>query len=401
MGLNTTRIDSDGRTLELERDGQRRSLDISSPGAIAAHTGWELPLQALPHWLKGVPAPGRDGGRTGTGSRRTSRESLHPGRLAGQLPGVRPIPGRYSLPTRMRIHRGDTSARLIIRRWEDAARLMALSLPAPAKLNLFLHITGRRPDGYHRLQTLFQLLDFGDTLHFTPNRCPGGDPGRGPGVDPSPGDNLMLRAARALAPDRGGVHIQVHKRIPAGGGLGGGSSDAATTLLALNHLWQLGYSNRQLQAIGVELGADVPVFVAGSSAWAEGIGEQLTPVSLPERHFLVIAPNCQVSTREIFSRRELTRDSAPIKIAAFFEGTSRNDLQSVVRNLHPEVDNALKWLENFGEAKLTGSGACIFAEFAGRAEAERVLAQMPGQWRGFTARGINTSPLHEALALID
>ena len=275
--------------------------------------------------------------------------------------------------------------------------MTGLTLPAPAKLNLFLHITGRRADGYHELQTLFQLLDFGDTLHFEAT----GDGAltlEGPELGIAPQDNLLLRAARLLPADpHAGARIRLEKRIPAGGGLGGGSSDAATTLLALNRLWRLGYSSEVLQAMGRELGADVPVFVAGHSAWAEGVGERLTPVELPERWYLVISPGCHVSTGEIFKRPELTRNSPPITIAAFFAGDSRNDCQPVVRDLYPEVDNALIWLEKTGDARLTGTGACVFASFQSRAEADAVRQQVPAGWTAFVARGVNRSPVLEQL----
>ena len=272
-----------------------------------------------------------------------------------------------------------------------------LSLLSPAKLNLFLHITGRRPNGYHELQTLFQLLDWGDSLHFTANNS-----GQVTLGDSSLGipheENLIVRAARLLPGAKPGVHIEVEKRIPTGGGLGGGSSNAATTLLALNHLWQLGLSNEELQSLGAQLGADVPVFTAGRTAWAEGVGEILTPVELPPNWYLVIAPDCHVSTAEIFSNEQLTRDTSPIKIAAFFEGHSRNDCQNLVRDLYPEVDNALKCLENFGEARLTGTGACVFACFQGEPEARSALGQLPKQLTAFVAQGLNESPVLRALA---
>ncbi len=275
--------------------------------------------------------------------------------------------------------------------------MTTLSASAPAKLNLFLHITGRRDDGYHELQTLFQLLDFGDTLHFEVT----GDGElslESPELGIPAEDNLIMKAARLLRADTGaGARIRLDKRIPAGGGLGGGSSDAATTLLALNHLWQLGHSNTTLQAMGRELGADVPVFVAGHSAWAEGVGERLTPVDLPERWYLVISPDCHVATGEIFARPELTRNTPPITIAAFFAGGSRNDCQTVVRNLYPEVDNALIWLDKAGDARLTGTGACVFASFQSRAEADAVQQQVPAGWTAFVARGVNRSPVLEQL----
>lgn len=273
----------------------------------------------------------------------------------------------------------------------------SLSLPAPAKLNLFLHITGRRADGYHELQTLFQLLDWGDRLHFTVNGS-----GRVTLDSDAPGipleDNLVYRAARLLHRDGLGVHIELDKRLPAGGGLGGGSSDAATTLLALNRLWDLGLAVETLQHLGSRLGADVPVFVAGHSAWAEGIGEHLTPVDLPARWYLVISPDCHISTREIFSHPELTRNTSPIKIAAFFEGNARNDCQALVRKLYPPVDKALTWLEKFGDARLTGTGASIFAGFDSERAARAVLQQVAGQWPAVVARGVNRSPVLAALA---
>jgi 4-diphosphocytidyl-2-C-methyl-D-erythritol kinase len=272
-----------------------------------------------------------------------------------------------------------------------------LSLLSPAKLNLFLHITGRRPDGYHELQTLFQLLNWGDDLHFTANNS--GQVTLGGSFQGIPDDeNLIMRAARLLPGEKPGIHIEVEKRIPAGGGLGGGSSNAATTLLALNHLWQLGLTRGKLQSLGAQLGADVPIFTAGRTAWAEGVGEILTPVELPPNWYLVIAPDCHVSTAEIFSNEQLTRDTSPIKIAAFFEGHSRNDCQNLVRNLYPEVDNALKWLENFGEARLTGTGACVFARFPDESEARSALGQLPKQLTAFVAQGTNESPVLRTLA---
>jgi 4-diphosphocytidyl-2-C-methyl-D-erythritol kinase len=271
-----------------------------------------------------------------------------------------------------------------------------LTLLSPAKLNLFLHVLGRRPDGYHELQTLFQLLDWGDRLTFRADRS-GGIELVAPGLDLPDEDNLIWRAARALQRDRRGVRVIVDKRIPAGGGLGGGSSNAATTLLALNHLWQLGLPREELLAIGADLGADVPVFVGGRTAWAEGIGEVLTPVDLPPAWYLILVPDCHVSTGEIFSHRELTRNSPPIKIAAFFEGASRNDCQELVRRLYPKVDNALKFLEKFGEARLTGTGACAFVRFGTRAAAENARQQAPQEWTSIVARGINESPALHAL----
>lgn len=274
---------------------------------------------------------------------------------------------------------------------------MHFSCLSPAKLNLFLHITGRRPDGYHELQTLFQLLDWGDRLHFTPN-LRGEITLAGSDLGIPPEDNLIVKAARLLQRDHLGVHIVLDKQIPAGGGLGGGSSNAATTLLVLNELWQLHLERTELMALAARLGADVPVFTAGVTAWAEGIGEILTPVELPPRWYLVIAPDCQVSTAQLFSHEQLTRNTSPIKMAAFFEGHSRNDFQALVRDLYPEVDNALKFLEKFGEARLTGSGACVFASFQDETSARSALAQLPPPMQGFVAQGLNASPVLAALA---
>ncbi|MEQ9462083.1 MAG: 4-(cytidine 5'-diphospho)-2-C-methyl-D-erythritol kinase [Haliea sp.] len=272
-----------------------------------------------------------------------------------------------------------------------------LTLLSPAKLNLFLHVTGRRSDGYHTLQTVFQLLDWGDSMRFTPDHS-----GRVqldmPGFALPAEDNLILRAAQLLQREDRGVHISCEKRIPMGGGLGGGSSNAATTLLALNHLWQLGLPQAELQALGARLGADVPVFVGGHSAWAEGIGEQLTPIALPDAWYLVIKPACSVPTGEIFSSQELTRDTSPSTIAAFFQGVHRNDCEPVVVAKYPEVGAALQWLRAFAEARLTGTGACVFAAFDSRRAATAVQQQVPTRWTSFTARGTDVSPVLKALA---
>jgi 4-diphosphocytidyl-2-C-methyl-D-erythritol kinase len=275
--------------------------------------------------------------------------------------------------------------------------------PAPAKLNLFLHVTGRRPDGYHELQTLFQLIDLRDTVSLTVT-----DDGRierpaGPaGVDPD--SDLTVRAAKALQAATGcraGASIRIAKRIPMGGGLGGGSSDAATVLLALNHLWGCGLPVDELARLGLPLGADVPVFVRGSSAWAEGVGEQLVPVELPERWYVVIHPGVAVPTRDVFQSPELTRNTPVITIRAFFgpggSSGSRNDCEPVVRARYPEVADALSWLGNFAPARLTGTGSCIFAAFGSAMDAERVAARAPDRWRAFVARGLNVSPVHALL----
>jgi 4-diphosphocytidyl-2-C-methyl-D-erythritol kinase len=268
----------------------------------------------------------------------------------------------------------------------------SLSVLAPAKLNLFLHITGRRPDGYHELQTLFQLLDWGDQLLFTTNRS-GAITLEDDSTGIPPGDNLIVRAARLLQQGSQGVHIVLQKRIPAGAGLGGGSSDAASTLLALNYLWGRQLPRTALQTLGARLGADVPVFVGARTAWAEGTGDILTPIDLPERWYLILVPQCHVSTAEIFSHRQLTRNSIPIKMATFFEADSRNDCQPLVRDLYPEVDKALKVLDNFGKARLTGTGACAFISFDNAAQARQARSQLPGEWTSILARGVNATPL--------
>lgn len=274
-----------------------------------------------------------------------------------------------------------------------------LHLRAPAKLNLFLHITGRRADGYHTLQTVFQLLDLCDELSFTTTAETGIVlEGGVPGV--AAHENLVVRAAQAIAPYRPGSHgvrIRLAKHIPHGGGLGGGSSDAAATLLALNRLWRCGLSLEALSAIGVRLGADVPVFIHGSSAWAEGIGEQLTPLALARHWYVVIRPGCAVNTSAIFSDRELTRDTPLTTMAAFLAGEHRNDCEAVVRKRYPEVDRALAWLESYGTARMSGTGSCVFAAFADEQSAHAAAALVPAGWNGFVARGINRSPVHEAL----
>jgi 4-diphosphocytidyl-2-C-methyl-D-erythritol kinase len=272
--------------------------------------------------------------------------------------------------------------------------------PAPAKLNLFLHITGRRADGYHELQTAFQLLDLADSIGIEATddgaitRA-----GGAPGV--SPDEDLAVRAARALqraSGTRQGARLDVEKRIPLGGGLGGGSSDAATVLVALNELWETGLDLSRLASIGAELGADVPVFVWGRSAWAEGIGERLQPLDLPEKWFLVLHPGVAVGTREVFQAPELTRNSPVITIRGLFEAATRNDCEPVVRARFPEVGDALDWLGQFAEARLTGTGSCVFAAFGSAAAAESIAARVPDGWRGWVARGLDRSPLHVQLA---
>lgn len=275
----------------------------------------------------------------------------------------------------------------------------SLSLPAPAKLNLFLHVTGRRADGYHTLQTLFQFLTLADTLDFS-CRADGQILLHSELAGVAMDDNLIIRAARLLQQHTGtalGADIVLHKRLPMGGGLGGGSSDAATTLVGLNHLWQTGVSPAALAALGLQLGADVPVFVLGNAAWAEGVGEQLTPVELDEPWYLVIVPDCQVSTAEIFSDQRLTRDTQAITLAAFREQGGRNDCRPVAEARYPEIRNALILLNNYCEAKMTGTGSCVFGAFPNEREADRVRARLPATLQSFVAHGCNRSPLHQML----
>ncbi len=275
--------------------------------------------------------------------------------------------------------------------------------PAPGKLNLFLHVVGRRADGYHELQTAFQFVDLWDSLCFEP-RPPTviervGDV---PGV--APDDDLVVRAARILAEHATksgksdeGVAIVVEKRLPIGGGVGGGSSDAATTLVALNELWRLRLSASELAAVGLELGADVPVFVHGRAAWAEGIGERLVPVDFPQPVFLLVRPDVAVATAEIFKAPELTRDSRVTTIAGFLRDGGRNDCEPVVRRRYPKVAAALDWLGRFGRARLTGTGSCVFVQMPDVGHAHEVLAQVPPEWQGWVTRGLNRSPLLERL----
>ncbi len=266
-----------------------------------------------------------------------------------------------------------------------------LRILAPAKLNLFLHVTARRADGYHELQTLFQLLDWGDTLTLTHDATPGVTlEGALEGVPDD--DNLIVRAAKTLLPTGAGVRISCNKTIPMGGGLGGGSSDAASTLLGMNSLFGLGKDEDTLAELGLALGADVPVFVRGHSAWAEGVGEQLTPVALDETWYVIVHPGCHIPTAEIFSDPQLTRDTAAITMSAFFAGHSRNDLQNVVVKRWPAVHDALIWLSQYGPARMTGSGACIFVAVASEEDARRIAGSVPQDWRGIAARGINRRP---------
>jgi len=272
--------------------------------------------------------------------------------------------------------------------------------PAPAKLNLFLHITGRRANGYHELQTIFQFLTIGDWLYFDLQPAGGIRLAGCPAGVPETGD-LTVRAARLLRETAGssaGVTIYNDKRLPVGGGLGGGSSDAATTLVVLNRLWRLGLDTDTLASLGLVLGADVPVFVRGQAAWAEGVGEILTPVTPPEAWFLVVVPPVSVSTADIFSDVELTRDTPRMKIPDLLAGGGWNDCEAVVCRRYPEVAAALDWLSAFSPARMTGTGGCVFAVFESEAQAQAVAEQLPANLSGFVARGVNRSPLLAALA---
>lgn len=271
--------------------------------------------------------------------------------------------------------------------------------PAPAKLNLMLRITGRREDGYHLLQTVFQIIDLNDWISFYPL-----DQDAVELLNPIPGvpeqDDLMVRAARLLKQHTGyvgGVRIGIEKNLPMGGGLGGGSSDAATSLVALNHLWGLGLSRQVLMQLGLQLGADVPVFIYGHSAWAEGVGEDLTAIELPEAWFVVIKPDCHVNTGAIFSSDQLTRDSKPITMADFIAGDARNDCTSVVSDLYLPVKEALNALSKYGEARLTGTGACVFVCFKSMREAQVAYSELKKDWLVYVAKANNQSSLYTKL----
>jgi 4-diphosphocytidyl-2-C-methyl-D-erythritol kinase len=277
--------------------------------------------------------------------------------------------------------------------------------PAPGKLNLFLHVLGRRPDGYHDLQTAFQFIDLQDSLCFY-KRPPGSIERLGdvPGVAAQ--DDLVMRAARLLTASvqrpvsAAGVAVEVRKRLPMGGGVGGGSSDAATTLVALNELWGLHRSVDELAALGLQLGADVPVFVHGRAALAEGVGERLTPVDFPEPVYVLIRPDTTVSTAEVFKTPELTRDSPVLKIAGLLtSGGGRNDFEPVVRKRFAGVAAALDWLGGHAPARLTGTGACVFAAMPDEASARAVIEQVPREWQGWVTRGLNRSPLRDRLQI--
>lgn len=271
--------------------------------------------------------------------------------------------------------------------------------PAPAKLNLFLHVNGRRPDGYHELQTLFIFLDHGDTLSVEVTQ--GDRLTLSPAIPGVPDEeNLIIRAARLLQvrlPTPKGAHIRLTKVLPMGGGIGGGSSDAATTLVALNHLWDAGLSVDELAELGVRLGADVPVFVRGTAAFAEGVGERLQPVAVPERWYLVIKPECHVATAAIFQDPDLPRNTPKMGLQELMSGEWKNDCEALVKKRHPEVANALGWLLEYAPSRMTGTGACVFAAFEDESLAREVLAKLPDGWVGFVAKGVNISPLADAL----
>jgi 4-diphosphocytidyl-2-C-methyl-D-erythritol kinase len=278
-----------------------------------------------------------------------------------------------------------------------------INCPAPAKLNLFLHVTGRRPDGYHLLQTAFQLIDRCDMLDFSVRDD--GEICRTNDIAGVPADSdLVVRAARLLqsAADlpQAGADITVRKHLPMGGGLGGGSSDAATTLIVLNHLWQAGLNRTQLMALGLQLGADVPFFLFGGNAFAEGIGEALVPLKTADCWFVVIEPGVSIPTATIFSSKELTRDTKVVKLAHFPEaqnlldnGFGKNDLEVVAIKQFPPVAQVIEWLKAFGNARMTGSGSCVFCAFEHEQQADEVLKQVPSKWTGWKAKAMQEHPL--------
>ena len=279
--------------------------------------------------------------------------------------------------------------------------------PAPAKLNLFLHVTGRRPDGYHLLQSVFQLIDAADLLHFETRNDERIQRSNDVAGVPEEAD-LIVRAARLLqkaareknASTACGATIAVEKRLPMGGGLGGGSSDAATTLIVLNHLWDTGFTQRELMALGLQLGADVPFFLFARNAFAEGIGESLIAVETPMRWFVVLEPGVAVPTPRIFSDPELTRNTKPVTITDFSKASTRfgkNDLQAVAARLFPPIEHALEWLAMYGEARMTGSGACVFCSFEQEEQADEVLRQVPAKWRAWKAKAMPAHPLAHLL----
>jgi len=282
-----------------------------------------------------------------------------------------------------------------------------IHLPSPAKLNLFLHIIGRKENGYHKLQTLFQFIDVCDQLIFTLiDNDPIDKDDSVELLNPINGvatkDNLIYQAAKMLLPYRSkkttqGIKIALEKQLPMGGGIGGGSSNAATTLLALNQLWQCNLSHDELAKIGLELGADVPIFILGKSAFAEGVGEVLTEVSPIEPYYLLLKPNCEVQTSQIFNDKDLTRDTPAIKISHALKLNKRNDCLEVVRKHNPDVNDAYNWLKSHGDAQLTGTGSCLFSAFTNLDDAIAVKEIVPSQWQSWVCRGCNVSPTHHML----
>ncbi len=271
--------------------------------------------------------------------------------------------------------------------------------PAPAKLNLFLHITGRRHDGYHLLQTVFQFIDIADHLKLEV-RTDGLIKRRHEHSGIPEQDDLTIRAARLLQQytrTGQGVDIDLCKRLPVGGGTGGGSSDAATVLLVLNRLWKTGLTNTELAGLGLQLGADVPVFIYGHACWAEGVGEIFSAIDLPEPTYLLIYPRVPVATAQIFGARELTRNTTPITIADFLAGRAGNDCEPTVRRQFRVIDEAMQWLGQYARVRLTGTGSCIFAEFESEQAARSIAARCPQDWQSLVCRGCNCSPLHQML----
>ncbi len=281
-----------------------------------------------------------------------------------------------------------------------AVQSVMLTLPSPAKLNLFLHITGRRQDGYHLLQTAFQFLDYSDELQFNLRNDNVLNLTSIPGLEIPPEQNLIIRAARYLqdvSQTKLGADIYLTRRLPIGGGIGGGSSNAATTLLALNHLWQTQLSLKQLATLGLQLGADIPVFIQGHAAWAEGVGELLTPLQFPELWHVILVPSCQVFTALLYADAELPRNT-PNRVATSNISTDfSNDFTAIVRKRFPPVAEALDWLNQFSLARLTGSGGCVFATFKDAITAKQVIQQLPASLNGFIAKSLNISPLHLVL----
>src|SRR5438552_10122824 len=329
--------------------------------------------------------------RTACGDARRcgQRHGTQAGRLAHRLRGVS---GGTALPDALDARRSRNSTR---RGSIDKLNPWERRYPAPAKLNLFLHVVGRRPDGYHLLQTAFRLIECCDWLRFSPRADAEVRRTRAlPGI--AEDEDLAVRAARLLQAEGGskrGVDLDIEKNIPVGGGLGGGSTDCATTLAVLNRLWGLALPKERLAAMALTLGADVPFFLFGGNAFAQGIGERLAPLELPQAWYVVLVPPIAVATQAIFAAPELTRNSKTIKISSFSAGFGRNDLESVVCGRHAEVAAHLEWLRRFGDARMSGSGACVFVEFASEREPSSVLSKMPAEMRGFAVRGLDRHPL--------